>query len=222
MKRIPEPELMDDPEQARAYALADFSEPHQAFIDHFAGRFPRHRPQRVLDLGCGPADVSIRFARTYPDCDITGVDGAEAMLAFAREAIAAAGVTARVHLRHAHLPATLTGAESFDTVISNSLLHHLADPTVLWQTLTQLPATRIAVFVMDLMRPPSERVARELVQQYTGQEPEILRRDFYHSLCAAYRPDEVQTQLRATGLARHLQIEVVSDRHLVVWGQLNS
>ena len=71
MKRIPEPELMDDPEQARAYALADFSEPHQAFIDHFARCFPRHRPRRVLDLGCGPADVTIRFARAYPDCVIT-------------------------------------------------------------------------------------------------------------------------------------------------------
>lgn len=220
MKRIPEPELMDDPEQARAYALGDFSEPHQAFIDHFVRCFPRHRPQRVLDLGCGPADISIRFARTYPDCEITGVDGAEAMLAFAREAITAAGVVARVHLRHMHLPATLTGAETFDTVISNSLLHHLVDPAVLWQTLTQLPAASTAVFVMDLMRPPSKQVARELVQQYAGQEPEILRRDFYHSLCAAYRPDEIQAQLGATDLAPYLQIEVVSDRHLIVWGEL--
>ena len=220
MKRIPEPELMDDPEQARAYALADFSEPHQAFIDHFARCFPRHRPRRVLDLGCGPADVTIRFARAYPDCEITGVDGAEAMLAFAREAVAATGVAGRVRLCHAYLPATLTGVETVDTVISNSLLHHLADPAVLWQTLTQLSAARTAVFVMDLMRPPSEQTARKLVQQYSGQEPEILRRDFYHSLCAAYRPDEIEAQLRATDLARRLQIEVVSDRHLIVWGEL--
>jgi trans-aconitate methyltransferase len=222
MKRVPEPELMDDPEQARAYALADFSEPHQAFIDHFARCFPRHRPQRVLDLGCGPADVTIRFARAYPDCEITGVDGAEAMLAFAREAVTATGIAAQVRLCRAYLPAALTGVETVDTVISNSLLHHLADPAVLWQTLTQLPAARVAVFVMDLMRPLSEQGARELVQQSAGQEPQILRRDFYYSLCAAYRPDEIQAQLRAIGLARHLQIEVVSDRHLIVWGQLVS
>lgn len=222
MKRVPEPELMNDPEQARAYALADFSEPHQAFVDHFARCFPGYQPQRVLDLGCGPADVSIRFARTYTDCEITGVDGAEAMLAFAREAVTTAGVAARVRLHHAHLPAKLTGADTFDTVISNSLLHHLANPAVLWQTLTQLQAVRVAVFVMDLMRPASERVARELVQQYAGQEPQILKRDFYHSLCAAYCPDEIRAQLHATGLGRHLQIEVMSDRHLVVWGQLGS
>ena len=39
MERIPEPELMDDPEQARAYASADFSEPHQAFVERFTQRF---------------------------------------------------------------------------------------------------------------------------------------------------------------------------------------
>lgn len=222
MKRVPEPELMDDLEQARAYALADFSEPHQAFIDHFARCFPRHQPQRVLDLGCGPADISIRFARAYPDCEITGVDGAEAMLAFGREAIEAAGVAARIRLRHAHLPATLAGEETVDTVISNSLLHHLADPAVLWETLRQFRRARVAVFVMDLMRPLSEQAARELVLHYADGEPQILKRDFYHSLCAAYRPDEIHAQLRATGLARHLQMEVVSDRHLVIWGQLVS
>jgi ubiquinone/menaquinone biosynthesis C-methylase UbiE len=220
MRRVPEPELMDDPEQARAYALADFSEPHQGFIDHFARCFPGHRPQCVLDLGCGPADISIRFARAYPDCEVTGVDGAEAMLAFAQEAIEAAGVATRVRLRHARLPATLAGMKTVDTVISNSLLHHLAEPAVLWQTLRQLPGS--AVFIMDLMRPLNEQVARELVEQYAGGEPQILKRDFYLSLCAAYRPDEVRAQLLAAGLAQQLQTEIVSDRHLIVWGQLAS
>ena len=80
MDRIPEPELMDDPAQALAYARADFSEPHEAFVGYFQERFPQWRPRRVLDLGCGPADVTIRFARAYPECEIVGVDGAEAML----------------------------------------------------------------------------------------------------------------------------------------------
>ena len=40
MQRIPEVELMDDPEQTLAYARADFSEPHNHFValfrEHFA------------------------------------------------------------------------------------------------------------------------------------------------------------------------------------------
>ena len=91
MDRISEPELMDDVEQARAYAAADFSEPHQAFVEHFRQRFADCNPKQVLDLGCGPADISIRFARAYPQCTLTGVDGAAAMLALGRDAVSAGG-----------------------------------------------------------------------------------------------------------------------------------
>ena len=54
---------------------------------------------------------------------------------------------------------------------------------------------------MDLFRPDDRRRAQELVRTYCGDEPEILQRDFYHSLLAAYRPDEVSDQLREADLA---------------------
>jgi ubiquinone/menaquinone biosynthesis C-methylase UbiE len=219
MKRIAEPELMNDAEQARAYAMADFSEPHQAFVSHFESRFPGHQPRQVLDLGCGPADVSIRFARAYPSCRVVGVDGAEAMLALGRAAVDAADMGARIKLHRLHLPAALPSG-SFDTVISNSLLHHLADPRTLWDTLRREIREHTVVFVMDLMRPRSIEAARALVDQHAAEDPEILKRDFFNSLLAAYRPEEVRSQLRAAGLEKRLQVEPTDDRHLLVWGCL--
>ncbi|MCP4716998.1 MAG: class I SAM-dependent methyltransferase, partial [Deltaproteobacteria bacterium] len=69
MQRIAEPELMLDKEQARAYAEADFDEPHSMFIDLFRERFrERECEGYVLDLGCGPGDITFRFARAYPCC----------------------------------------------------------------------------------------------------------------------------------------------------------
>jgi trans-aconitate methyltransferase len=221
MKRIPEPELMDDAEQARAYAQADFSEPHQAFIEHFRERLADHVPRHVVDLGCGPADITIRFARAFPHCRITGVDAADAMLALARDAVGAAGLTSRIELRKVRLPAGAPRTGGFDTLISNSLLHHLADAQVLWQTLKDAGTEGAAVFVMDRLRPESVARATELVKEYCGDEPEVLRRDFFHSLLAAYRPDEVGAQIEAAGLGTCLQLEVVSDRHFVVWGHLS-
>ncbi len=221
MKRIPEPELMDDAEQAQAYAMADFSEPHQAFVERFGERFPRYSPRRALDLGCGAADVSVRFARAYPGCQILGVDGAEAMLALGGKALEQAGLGDRVRLLKLHLPGSIPEARTFDTIISNSLLHHLKDPHTLWRTLVQAGQAAAAVLVMDLMRPPSQQAARALVMTHAGAEPELLRRDFYHSLLAAYRPAEVRAQLEAAGLAGTLAVEAVSDRHLVVWGCLS-
>ena len=74
------------------------------------------------------------------------------------------------------------------------------------------------MFVMDLMRPQSEDEARQMVEIYSADEPEVLRKDFFFSLRAAYRPDEVSAQLEQVGLA-HLNVEAVSDRHLIVHGR---
>jgi len=217
MERIPEPELMDDPARARAYAGADFSEPHEAFVRYFRSRFPTHRPGAVIDLGCGPADVILRFARAYPECRIVGVDGAAAMLALGREALARAGLAGRIELRRLRLPAAL--APEYDTVISNSLLHHLARPRVLWEAVRACARAPAAVLVMDLMRPASRAQAQRLVAEHAAGEPEVLKRDFLNSLLAAYRPEELGAQLAQAGLA-DLRVEVVSDRHVIVWGRI--
>lgn len=218
MDRIPEPELMDEPEQARAYAGADFSEPHQAFVERFMQCFPRHRPRRVLDLGCGAADIAVRFARAYPGSELVGVDGAPAMLALAKESVVRAGLDDRIQLREARLPAGDLPLHCFDTIISNSLLHHLADPQVLWRALRDCAAPEAALFVMDLRRPDTREQAGRLVREYSGIEPEILQRDFFNSLLAAYRPEEIAAQLACAGLSG-LQAEAVGDRHLVVHGR---
>lgn len=217
MERIPEPELMDEPEQARAYAQADFAEPHQAFVEHFRQCFPGHCPRQVLDLGCGAADITIRFARAYPESTLTGVDGAAAMLEFARETIARADLGDRIRLLEARLPETILPRGVFDTVISNSLLHHLRDPQTLWQAVKQYAAPGAAVFIMDLRRPDSREQAAALVGEYAGAEPEILRRDFFNSLLAAFRPEEIMEQLEQAGLAP-FRVEAVGDRHVIVHG----
>lgn len=216
MQRIPEPELMDDPAQAQAYASADFSAPHDAFVAHFAARFPDFSTGRVLDLGCGAADITLRFARAFPEARMVGVDGAEAMLVLARAAVTRAGCAERIVLWHRRLPDAALETQ-FDAVLSNSLLHHLRDPSVLWQTLKQAAKPRAPVCVMDLLRPASIEEAAQLTARHAADAPEVLRRDFFNSLCAAYRADEVRAQLREAGLA-HLQIETVSDRHLLIWG----
>lgn len=218
MKRVPEPELMEDPEQARAYAQADFGEAHEGFVRHFTRLFPDFTQGRVIDLGCGAADVTIRFARSYPRAVLEGVEGAEAMLSLGREAVTRAGLDSRIVLRSLRLPAAaLSGG--YDAVISNSLLHHLARPATLWQAIAQAARPGAPILVMDLLRPPSRHAALELVRLHAGDAAPVVARDFLNSLLAAYRPEEVARQLGASGLKR-LRVEVVSDRHWLVSGHV--
>ena len=219
MERIPEAQLMDDFEQARAYALADFEEPHSQFIALFKARFPEEAMEGVaLDLGCGPGDITRRFAHAYPACRIHAVEAAESMLMFARQMIDFEMLHERVRLFKRLLPTDKLPKEQYDAVICNSVLHHLDDPMVLWQSVNQFAKPGAAIFVMDLMRPDSREQAEDMRRQYAANEPQILQQDFYNSLLAAYTPEEVRAQLHEAGL-EHLKVEEVSDRHLIVSGR---
>ncbi len=220
MKRVPEPELMDRWEQAQAYAEADFNEPHSMFVERFRLAFPGvEATGHALDLGCGPADISIRFARSFPKCSVYGVDADPNMLRLGRAAVARAGLSERVQLTRGHLPDWKPRQRSFDTILSNALLHHLPDPMSLWRTVRELSRPGTRVLMMDLCRPASPEAAADLVQRYAATEPEVLKQDFYNSLCAAYRPSEVREQLVRAGLAE-LELQVPSDRHWVVAGAI--
>jgi ubiquinone/menaquinone biosynthesis C-methylase UbiE len=221
MNRVLEPELMTDPDQAEAYAAADFAAMNQGFVDRFRARFPDFTRGRLVDLGCGPADIPIRFCRALPAVTVTGVDGSEAMLAPGRRAVAAAGLSGRVELIRARLPGLGRAPGGFHAVVSNSLLHHMPRADVFWSEVARLGRAGAPTLIMDLHRPDSTDRARQIVETYSGDEPEVLKRDFFHSLCAAFTLDEVRAQIERAGLDR-VRGEMVSDRHWVAWGTLPS
>ena len=104
-------------------------------------------------------------------------------------------------------------------ILSNSLLHHLHDPLVLWQAIAQAAAPGARVYVKDLRRPPSPEVAEQLRQRYLADAPAVLQHDYLASLHAAFTAAEVEQQLHRCGLDQ-LQVAEVDDRYLEIWGQL--
>jgi SAM-dependent methyltransferase len=218
MERVLEPELMEDPEQAAAYAAADFSQENQGFVDRFEQYFPAFSSGRVLDAGCGPADIPIRFARRYPSCHLTAVDASTPMIRLAEQAVIQADLGDRITLRCERFDA-VPGANVFDAVLSNSLLHHLPNPLQFWHKLRQLVKPGSPVLIMDLLRPDSPEEAQAIVDRYAAGAPPVLRRDFFNSLMAAFTEDEITTQLARLNLTR-LLIDVIDDRHWVVGGTI--
>jgi ubiquinone/menaquinone biosynthesis C-methylase UbiE len=215
--RILEPEIMDDPAQTQAYARADFSDSNQLFVDRLVAEFGAAL-RRVVDLGCGPADVTVRLARALPTAHLTAVDGSEEMLALARKTIRGARLTSRITLELGRLPGVELPDHSFDAVSSKDMLHHLPDAQILWREAQRLGARGAAVYVMDLVRPSSPLEAREIVERVAHREHPILKEDFYNSLCAAFTVGEVRAQLSAARLP--LTVEQASDRHMTVKGRL--
>src|SRR5215467_12286438 len=159
MERIPEPELMDEREQAAAYAAADWSESHGKIPGYFRERFPQFTGGRVIDLGCGPADVTVRFVKAFPRATALGVDGSEAMLGFGRRRVRDEGLDSRITLENRYLPDASLETQTFDAVICNSLLHHFADPIVLWRTAALCAKPGGPVLMVDLLRPAHHEMA---------------------------------------------------------------
>ncbi|HLF96361.1 MAG TPA: class I SAM-dependent methyltransferase [Methylococcaceae bacterium] len=218
MQRQLEPELMDDAEQADAYAAADFSEANGLFVALFSEFCGKDFAGTVLDLGCGPGDICLRLARTFPGSLVHGLDGAAAMLGHAKIALAREPVLARrVRFILGRLPDAALPMPAYDAVVSNSLLHHLPDPQVLWGAVRRSSRPGTRVLAMDLFRPSDLATAERLVKRYAADAPPVLQRDFLNSLCAAFQPEEIVAQLRVAGLG-HFTVQVVSDRHVAVSG----
>lgn len=219
MERRLEPEVMDDPEQALAYAEADFEACNLAFADRCLDLLRGLERGVVLDLGCGPADIPLRLARALPPgVRVVGVDASPSMLALGRAALDRAG-PARVDLVRAYLPDLPFAPGACAAVISNSLLHHLPDPAPFWTAVRTLGRPGAPIIVGDLFRPPSEEDAARIVREAAVSDHPVLERDFYNSLLAAFTLDEVRAQLRRAGLAT-LDASLVSERHLLVRGRL--
>jgi SAM-dependent methyltransferase len=222
MQRRPEPELMDAVEQARAYAEADFSDSNALFLRLLAEQAGAEvADASALDLGCGPADIVIRLLRRHPRMRCDALDGSQPMLDAAREALEPLpGIASRVRLLCDKLPSARLETGAYDLILSNSLMHHLHDPQVLWRSVIAAGKPGAFVLVMDLMRPRSDGMAAALVATYVADAPAVLREDYSNSLYAAFEPREVTAQLAEAGLADQLSVNVVSDRHLAVWGRL--
>ena len=223
MKRTPEPELMDSEEQARAYAAADFAEAHQSYVTLFHETFP-NRPARavVLDLGCGAADVVVRFAEANPLYTFHAVDGSAAMLKYARQALRGRpNLARRIKLVRAFIPEQVLPQKTYDVILSSNFLHHLHGPEALWRTIRRYAKHAAFVFVTDLLRPPNRAAANRLVERYAAAEPAILQRDFLNSLLASFTLEEVREQLIQSQLG-HLRIKVISDRHVMIFGRMRA
>ncbi len=80
---------------------------------------------RILDVGCGGGNFTLRLHEHLPFRHATLVDLSQPMLDRARERIAAAGV--RVETRHQDVRDTDFPEGSFDIIVAAAVLHHLRE-----------------------------------------------------------------------------------------------
>jgi ubiquinone/menaquinone biosynthesis C-methylase UbiE len=209
--RTLEPELMDSAEDAYEYDAMDHSAVNAQFVTDLLAVVPK-TSVHILDLGAGTAQIPIELARRAANVRITAIDTAESMVALARKNVEAADLSNRIELLLAdakHLP-FVRGA--FAVVISNSIIHHIAEPQTVLAEALRVAAPGALQFHRDLARPNDESQLKFLVETYAGDATPYQRKLFADSLQAALTLEEMKDVVASFGIAPDT-VQLTSDRH---------
>lgn len=218
LPRLPEPEIMDDPEEVEAYASAaaqaHLSRLDASFVEH-AWQLVRQWPTgRGLDVGCGPGQILLQLAERLPGWEWIGVDRSPTMIGCAEQRLRQHGKSssARVILLVADGNCLPFADGVFDLVVCNSVLHHLEHPERVLAEMARVLRPAGAFLLRDLRR-PSRLVfpwhVRWHGRHYTGRMYALFRA----SVRAAYTEEELQELIARTALAA--QVARFGGAHLV-------
>jgi ubiquinone/menaquinone biosynthesis C-methylase UbiE len=210
MQRVLEPEAMVGEEEAASYATMDHAAPNAAFVERL---LELGADGQMLDIGTGPGHIPLLLCERLPEAHITAIDLSEAMLRQARALREASPFAARLAFETGDAKALAYDDRAFDTVFSNTILHHIPDPLPFLREARRVLRPGGALLIRDLFRPDTPERADELVALHAADASPEQQRLFRDSLCAAFTPAELREIADRAGLER-VELVLDSDRHL--------
>jgi len=210
LERVLEPEVMDSAAEAHDYDTMDHSHVNQLFVSNLLqlqGAF-----QTILDVGTGTAQIPIELCKRQPHVHIVAIDMAEHMLRVGAQNVERAGLTERIRLERVDAKRMPFGDHTFDAVMSNSIIHHIAEPLAVFSEMVRVVKSGGVLFVRDLLRPVDMATLAALVKAYAGDANAHQQKMFGDSLHAALTLDEVRAMVGRLGFDVNT-VQQTSDRH---------
>lgn len=210
LPRTLEPEIMDSDAEADEYDAMD----HRAVNDAFAEDFLAvgNVGTDCLDLGTGTALIPIEICQRNPDIRIMAMDASKPMLELARYRVELANMTHRIMLHFGNANELCFEANYFDSVVSNTLLHHLPEPARMLTEAWRVLRPNGLLFVRDLVRPATDEEIEVLVETHTQGETEFSKQLLRQSFHAALTLDEIRELLSQMGVSSET-VQMTSNRH---------
>jgi len=210
LERILEPEVMDTDEDAGEYDRMDHTEANTSFVDRLVELGARGS---MLDIGTGPGHIPLVVCERIEGSSITGIDLAERMLAIAEDHRAASPHAGRITYRLADAKGLDFPDAAFDTVYSNTILHHIPDPLPFLAEARRVLKPGGVLLIRDLRRPDSLERLSELVSLHAAGATPYQQKLFGDSLHAALTPEELEVLARRAGWV-DTELTVDTDRHM--------
>ena len=212
LHRILEPEVMDTLEEAFEYDSMDHSQVNEVFCnDFFAARNLTDGVQ-ILDVGTGTAQIPIAMCKRNSGLKITAIDLAESMLTLGNKNIQTALLEDCITLVQIDSKKMPYPDESFDQVVSNSIIHHIPNPLECFKEMIRVTKKDGLLFVRDLLRPDSIAELQNIVNLHAGDATPKQKQLFTDSLHASLSLTEVREMVKLFGFEAFTVIQS-SNRH---------
>lgn len=210
LNRVLEPEVMNDRDEAVAYDAMDHELVNRLFVADLLGAGPIGID--CLDLGTGTALIPIELCQRDENVRVMAFDASTMMLDLATYKLEINSLTARIQLHFGDAKKLVFEDGFFDTVMSNSLVHHLpTHDSFLLEALRVLRPGGL-LFVRDLCRPENQEQLELLVATYAANESDCCRQMFSQSIHAALSLAEIRNLAMLAGLSSDC-VAMTSDRH---------
>jgi ubiquinone/menaquinone biosynthesis C-methylase UbiE len=148
------------------------------------------RGKKILDVGCGPGESSVFFAKR--GAEVTGLDISGKMLETLKQLAALHGVEKKIKRIKASLGEQLPFADnSFHLVYGNGVIHHLPDSTLALREIKRVLKDKgAAAFIEPLTHNPLIKVYRLIATRVRtrGEKPLSVAR--IESLIGEFGPGE--------------------------------
>ena len=213
LHRVLEPEVMDSAREAAAYDSMNHDAVNRQFVDdllEFAGA--SDPAGQILDVGTGTAQIPIELCGRHSSWSVVGIDQSTGMLELGGRNVERANLSPSIRLEQVDAKQLPYASGSFGAVISNSIVHHIAEPSSVLSESVRVTAPGGILFFRDLLRPPDDAAVKRLVHLYAGDQDAYQQQLFDDSLRAALSLQEVR-ELVAPLRFDPQTVRTTSDRH---------
>ena len=210
LERVLEPEVMDSAQDALEYDSMDHATVNHVFADDFLSAHPG--TSSILDVGTGTARIPIEICQRDRQAHVVAIDLSPSMLDLAQANVSIEGLTDRIRLRLVDAKQSPFADDLFSAVISNSIVHHIPDPSFVLAEVVRVVRPGGLIFLRDLLRPPDRDTLEHLVEVYAAGASSHQQKLFAESLGAALSIEEMRALASAAGIDPR-SVTATSDRH---------
>jgi len=155
-------------------------------ISSIAAKVSPHA-RRLLDIGCGAGNYSLKMLEKIPGLDVTLLDLSRPMLDRAQQRVSAA-TKGKVRTVQEDIRDIELGAGSFDIILASAVLHHLRTDDEWKKVFSKLHRALSpggSVWIADMTEHTTPAVQAEMVRRY-GEYLAGLKDEKYRDMVFAY------------------------------------